>query len=203
MDDEVQPIELRNWLTQLHGGFQQDDSVVSKMRSLGTERIFPHLRDALTDPDPELRCQAALAIFYLDPIGGIDSILQLLDDPEIVVRWHTCGLLHDLGNQSAVEPLIQTMKTDPDPQVRNTAAYALGGIGDPHAVPALIETMDTDHELDELGHSASGCAATALDDILKTNHTRIKHADRLCTMQPGRRNLDLLKTEAMELYRNL
>ncbi len=66
-----------------------------------------------------------------------------------------------------------------------------------------IETLDNDHEPDELGHSASGCAATALDNILKTNHTRIKYADGLCTMQPWRLDLDLLKTEAMELYRNL
>ena len=87
--------------------------------------------------------------------------------------------------------------------VRNTAAYALGGIGDPVAIPALIETLDNDHERDELGYSASGCVATALDNILKTNHTRIKFADSLCTMQPDPVDFEFLKAEAMGLYRNL
>ncbi len=65
--------------------------------------------------------------------------------------------------------------------VRNTAAYTLGGIGDPVAIPPLIDTMDNDHEQDELGHPAGGCAATALDNLLKTNYTRLKFADGLCT----------------------
>ncbi len=65
----------------------------------------------------------------------------------------TTSLIH------ALEPLVRLMKTDPDPQVRNTAAYALGGIGDIRAIPALIETLDNDHEFDEMGHSASSCAA--------------------------------------------
>ena len=93
------------------------------------------------------------------------------------------------------------MQTDPDPTVRNTAAYALGGIGDPSAIPALIKTLDEDHEFDELGYSASWCAATALDDIIKTNHTRIKLSDNLCTMTRTKPDLVLLKAQALEFYR--
>ncbi len=161
-----------------------------------------YLREMLGVPDPELRCQAALAIFYVAPIDGLELLVGLLDDVESFVRWHTCGLLHDIGDQRAIEPLIHLMKSDPDPQVRNTAAYALGGIGDARAIPALIETMDNDHEFDELGHSASSCAATALDDILKSNHTRIKLSGDLCTMSRQTPDLAELKTQAIELFRN-
>ena len=206
MDDEIEPNELRDWLTQLHGpGSDRDgrDNVIAKMRSIGSERLFPILGGFLRDPDREFRCLVSEAIFHIDPQAGVALLLPLLDDPEWVVRVEICGLMHDIGDKRAVQPLIQILKTDPDPMVRNTAAYALGGIGDPIAIPALIETLDNDHERDELGYSASGSAATALDNILKTNHTRIKFADGLCTMQPWRLDLDLLKAEAMELYRNL
>jgi len=94
------------------------------------------------------------------------------------------------------------MKSDTDAQVRGTAAYALGGIGHAAAIPALIETLEIDHEYDQLGHSPSWCAATALDDILKTNHTRVRITDRLCTMPAKAPDLDLLKAQAMEFYRN-
>jgi HEAT repeat protein len=194
--------EIRNWLTQLRGGAAQDEAVIGSMRSFGLERLIPYLREMLGAPDPELRCQAALAIFYVAPIDGLDLLLGLFDDVESVVRWHTCGLLHDIGDQRAIEPLIYLMKTDPDRQVRNTAAYALGGIGDARAIPALIETMDNDHEFDELGHSASSCAATALDDIMKSNYTRVKLSGDLCTMSRKTPDLAVLKSLAMELFRN-
>ena len=194
--------EIRSWLTQLRGGATQDETVICSMRSFGLERLIPYLREMLGASDRELRCQAALAIFYVAPIDGLDLLLGLLDDVESVVRWHTCGLLHDIGDQRAIEPLIHLMKTDRDPQVRNTVAYALGGIGDARAIPALIETMDNDHEFDELGHSASSCAATALDDIMKTNYTRVRLSGGLCTMSRKTPDLAVLKSQAMELFRN-
>jgi HEAT repeat protein len=203
VDKELQLNDLRDLLSQLCGGFQQDDPVIAKLRAIPRERLFRYLRKLLNDPDFEMRCQAALAVFYVDPTGGVDLLLPSLNDPEWGVRVQICGLLHDIAYKRAVEPLIQIMKTDPSPMVRNTAAYALGGIADPAAIPALIETVDNDHEPDELGHTASGCAQTALDNILKTDHTRIKFADGLCTMQPKRLDLDELKAEAMELYRTL
>ena len=205
MNDEIQPDILRDWLPALCGASDDPNraKMIEKMHSIGLSRLRSALQELLRDPDSEMRCYAELAVFHVAPQEGLFLLLPLLDDPEVVVRWHTCGLLHDIGDKRAVQPLIQIMKTDPDPQVRNTAAYALGGVGDPSAIPALIETLDNDHEWDELGYSASSCAATALDDILKTNHTRIKLSDDFCTMQPKQLDLDLLKAKAMELYHNL
>jgi HEAT repeat protein len=171
------------------------------MRSVGAERLFPYLREALNDPDPEFRCRAALAVFYVDTRAGFDLILLLLDDPDSTVRWQACGLLHDMADARAAPRLIEVMQGDPDPQVRGTAAYALGGIGDPSAIPALLQTLEHDHECDELGYTASGSAATALDDILKTQHTRIKFPGGLCTLPGAKLDLALLKTQAMEFYR--
>ena len=203
MEEAAQINELRNLLMQLCGGSRQDAPVVAKLRAVDADRLFAGLRELLEDSDPELRCRTALAIYYVDPKDGCEWLVRLLDDSEWIVRVEVCGLLHDLADKRAVHALIQRMKTDPNPMVRNTAAYALGGIADPVAIPSLIEALDNDHEPDELGHSTSGCAETALDNILRTNHTRIKCADGLCTMQPMRPDIGKLKMEAMELYRSL
>lgn len=116
--------------------------MIAKMRSIGSERLFPILGGFLSDPDSEFRCLVSEAIIHIDPQAGVSLLLPLLDDPEWVVRVQICGLMHDIGDKRAVQPLIHIMKTDPDPMVRNTAAYALGGIGDPIPIPALIETLD-------------------------------------------------------------
>jgi PBS lyase HEAT-like repeat len=84
--------------------------------------------------------------------------------------------------------------------VRGTAAYALGGIGSPAAIPALLAVLGSDNEADELGHTPSGSAATALDDILGTSQARIKLSESLCTMRPGEPDLDLLRQTATERY---
>jgi len=202
--DEIQASEVRDWLTKLQGpGAEVRDEVIARMRSAGSSTLFPILSRFLEDPDCEIRCIAAEAIFHIDGVAGVPLLLPLLGDPEWVVRVEICGLMHDIADRRAVQALIHAMKTDPNPMVRNTATYGLGGIGDPVAIPALIETLDTDHELDELGHTAGGCAATALDNILQTNHTRIRLADGLCTVQPRKTDLDMLKQQAMELYRSL
>jgi HEAT repeat protein len=99
-----------------------------------------------------------------------------------------------------LSPVIRVLQGDPDPQVRNTAAFALGGIGSPAAIPALLAALESDHELDELGHSASSCAETALDDILGTDETRIRLSDGLCKMQERPPDLDLLRRLAREMY---
>ncbi|WP_166819981.1 HEAT repeat domain-containing protein [Thalassoroseus pseudoceratinae] len=203
MAKDVQVEEFRFWLTRLGGNREQEAATVAQMRLIESNRFFALLHEVLAMADAELRCQAALAVFHVEPSGGVEFLVSLLDDPEWIVRVEACGLLHDIAETAAVSALNRTMRSDPHPMVRNTAAYALGGIGDPVAIPALIEALDNDHEPDELGHTTSACAMTALDNILKTNHTRIKSSEGLCQMQPEPTDVETLKAEAMEVFRNL
>jgi HEAT repeat protein len=170
------------------------------MRGEGAERLFPLLVPMLTGPDPEGRCTACEAVLWVDARRALELVLPLLADPEVTVRWYACGCLHDFGDDRAIDPLIRVLQGDPDAQVRGTAAYALGGIGSPAAIPALLAAMESDHELDLHGHSASSCAATALDDILGTNETRIKVSEKLCRMRAGKPDLDRLRRLAVERY---
>ena len=174
--------------------------VVEEMQAVGTDTVVPLLAAKLADPDMEVRCRAILALLFVDAGRAIDLVLPMLHDPEDTVRRHACGCLHDFGDERAVGPLVTVLTGDSDPQVRGTAAYALGGVGSPAAIPALLEAMDSDHEPDFLGHSASSCAATALDDILGTNETRIRVSDSLRQMRSGKPDLNRLRRLAMELF---
>lgn len=192
--------QLQEWLALLHKGSEGRNRAVAEMRNAGADRLFPHLLAMLSDIDPEVRCLACEAIVLVDGLRALESILPLLDDPDVTVRWFACGCLHDFADERAVTPLIRLLQTDSDAQVRGTAAYALGGIGSPAAIPALLTAMESDHEFDELGHSASSAAATALDDILDTSETRLKLSSTLCQMQPAKPDLDRLRRLARERY---
>jgi len=103
--------------------------------------------------------------------------------------------------EQSVSALVRVMRSDPDSQVRGTAAYALGGIGRPSAIPDLLAVLGVENECDIHGHSASSCAATALDDILGTHETRIHVGGGLCCMAEWPPDLGRLRRLAGELFR--
>jgi HEAT repeat protein len=197
---------LEGWLARLGGpgfkGFEDRDQAVAEMRAEGTDRLIPLLVPMLRDPDPELGCKACEALLWVDAHRALEPVVAVLDDPDETVRWYACLCLHTFGDERAVGWLIQVLRGDPDAQVRGAAAYALGGIGSPAAIPALLAAMESDHELDMHGHSASSCAAGALDDILGTNETRIKISATLCRMREGEPDLHRLRRMAEERYQH-
>jgi HEAT repeat protein len=197
---------LQQWFRLLYygEGFQGSEArerALTEMRDAGAKRLFPLLVPMLGDHDCDVRCKACHAILWTDAGKGLELVLPLLSDADTTVRWHVCGLLHDFGDTRALDALLERLKKDTNEQVRGTAAFALGGIGSPRAIPALVETMESDHAVDQLGHTPSSCAATALDDILGTNETRLRLSDPIRTMRAGTPDLDKLKRRAMAAYR--
>ncbi len=158
----------------------------------------------LSDPDPPVRLAACEALFFVDARRALELALPLLEDPESGIRWFVCGCLHDCGDKQAIARLIRVLQDDSDAQIRGSAAHALGGIGrrtgSPAAIPALLAAMESDHESDMHGHSPRSSAATALDDILGTNETRIRQPDGLCMMRRGEPDLGLLRRLAVERF---
>jgi HEAT repeat protein len=193
---------VERWLALMDGpGWEGPEArarAVDEMRASGFDAVMPLLAAKLADSDPDVRCNAVTALLFVDAGRAIDIVLPMLHDPE--VRGPVCGCLHDFGDARAVGPLVAVLEGDPDPYMRSTAAYALGGVGDPAAIPALLRALDRDHEPDIHGHSASSCAATALDDILGTNETRVRVSGSLCRMRMGEPDLDLLRRLALERF---
>jgi HEAT repeat protein len=183
--------QLDGWLALLGGpgyrGREAQEWAVAQLRTAGADRLFPLLNPMLADPDPVVRCTACEAVLFVDAQRAMNLVLHVLDDPNVTVRWHACGCLHDHGDERAVAALVGVLRGDPDAQVRGSAASALGGIGSPGAIPALLAAIDSDHEEDIHGHSAASCAARALDDILGTEETRITVSETICRMRGGRR----------------
>jgi HEAT repeat protein len=69
---------------------------------------------------------------------GLWMYLDDLDEPANHPFAVYC--LNQLGSE-AVEPLMNLLRTDDDPDARFGAAHALGGIGDPKAIPALMDAF--------------------------------------------------------------
>jgi hypothetical protein len=194
--------QLDRWLSLIRGPaligpaavvFPRRAQAIAEMHAAGAERLFPLLRPMLSDPDPAVRFAACEAAFFVDARRALELALPLLADPESGIRWLVCLCLHAVRDERAIGPLIGVLQGDSSAQVRGEAAYALGGIGSPVAIPALLAAMESDHEPDMHGHSASSCAATALDDILGTNETRIRLPNGNYTLRRGKPDLDLLR----------
>ena len=100
------------------------EGVIAELRRLGWPAMAAALKPLLTLPVAELRCRAAEGAAVAGAAEAWELILPLLEDPEPFVRWHTCGLLHDLGDEWAVDALVRRVTADPDPQVALAAVRA-------------------------------------------------------------------------------
>jgi HEAT repeat protein len=93
---------------------------------------------ALKDQNDDVRCQAAgaLAKFGTAPV---ELLTDMLRDPDADARITAAGILGDIRDPFAVEPLIGALHDEND-DVRGAAGGALVQIGSP-AVPPLIDAM--------------------------------------------------------------
>jgi hypothetical protein len=113
-----------------------------------------HWLDALKDPRPAVRRQAAQALAAIFPAAkeAVPSLLAALKDSEVSVRGEAAAALVKIDPRHIAEAqpsLIAALK-DKDPEVRCTAAQGLGQVGAParSAVPLLQATLkDTNRQV--------------------------------------------------------
>jgi hypothetical protein len=139
--------------------------VVEKIRGLNKEEV-DILVNQLRNSDGEVRCDAATALLIIDNHKYMESILPLLEDPLDYVRWDVAGLLHDFGDEAAIESLIKVILKDTDDDVRHNACFALSAIGDARALPALRHVLVNDKGEDYEGRRVSDMAKEAIESIL-------------------------------------
>ncbi|HEX3054018.1 MAG TPA: HEAT repeat domain-containing protein [Aggregatilineaceae bacterium] len=73
---------------------------------------------------------------------AFNLLLEMLKSDNPTKRDVAAGLVGELGNLDAVEPLLETLKTDEDGEVRSSAAYALGRLGDSRAFDELLNALN-------------------------------------------------------------
>jgi len=101
----------------------------------------------------------------------VNDVIAYLEKQEVYLgRSNACRVLGNIGDKSAVKPLVKAMK-DEYADVRVYAAEALGKIKDPAAVQCLIKALD-----DRIG-DVKAEAAKALGKI--GNKKAIPHLKKL------------------------
>lgn len=159
--------QVRRLFEKLHTSDRAGrDALINELRKLDRPLLLSVLAEMLPDPDDEARCDTAEALLRIDPEAGVPLVLPLLEAPQDFVRWHVCGLLHDFGDERAVEPLTKVILNDPDGDVRHIACYALGKIGASRALPALQWVQQNDRGTDYEGDPVSRMAEEAIESIL-------------------------------------
>ncbi len=164
------PIDARrvtSLLAELHrfepGAREQ---AIATLNALDRGAVIRELVSLLNSRDLELHCDAAESLLRIDSDQTIDLILPLLADPESTVRWATCGMLHDFGDQRVIPWLVPVLLNDPEADVRLMAAYALSAIGDHSALPALRQASQLDDGEDYEGRRVRDAAAEAIENIV-------------------------------------
>ena len=99
-------------------------------------RPEPDLVVLLSDPEPQLRRRAALALGRVCLPEGVAPLVSSLADPEVEVRQMSAFALGLLGDETATPALLGALD-DPEPLVQGRAAEALGRIGAVDAAPAI------------------------------------------------------------------
>ncbi|MBI5810582.1 MAG: HEAT repeat domain-containing protein, partial [Deltaproteobacteria bacterium] len=102
------------------------------------------LRNALKDPEQDVRAKAAKGAGKLKDRGALAGLIALLADPHWVVRLHAARALGLIGDINAI-PHIKARLNDENWQVRRVAAESLGRFGGA-AYPALMEVSLKDSD---------------------------------------------------------
>ena len=140
---------------------------------LGDSRANGPLVQLLSDPEPEVRREAALALSQLAPPQAFPALVKLLGDPADEVRAAGCRALGGLHDSRALAPLCQALQDDYE-SVRIAAANALGLLGDSQAVALLCEAVLLERLQDPqiaciraLGQLADAGSLPALKQLLR------------------------------------
>jgi Sulfatase/HEAT repeats len=117
-------------------------------RELGEELAFssrPSLRAALSDGDPALHAEAALALGQMTDRAALPALIALLGVPE--ARHRAALALGRMRDRRALPALVETLR-DVSPERRRLAAHYLGFVGDAGTLPPL-EAARTDPRVRE------------------------------------------------------
>jgi len=148
------------------------EAASSILSSIADDRVVEPLMSALLSEDWVVRMHASQALGRLACVQAIDTLVLLLQDKVPAVRDEATAALKAIGEQavspllealkdkdwrvrlkatetlgvleskSAVQPLLEIVKGDPDTAVRQDAIRALGNIGDPSATEYLLGLLD-------------------------------------------------------------
>jgi len=172
-------------------------------RELFHEAILRRAETGTADPYERLRLYCGELLIWARRNDAAAFTLALLEDSSEHVRGGIAQILGHLKDDRYVDPLVRLARSDKSPFVRGCAASGLGGQDPIAAIPVLLELLNKDHEENgTTGHSPSGCAARALDELMKTEWTQKRLGDSLRSLNPDGTDLESLKAQALIFLRH-
>jgi HEAT repeat protein len=137
------------------------------LQEFGLENIFTIAQKMLSSEDENMRCAGAEMLMRIDSNRGLPLILPLLQDEEEGVRSFICGIIHDFGDDRAVNGIMQLLMKENDGTVRHHAAFALGGIGTVDIIPRIKEFVEKETATDWEGRSVQQQFYKSIEEIVK------------------------------------
>lgn len=148
--------ELRIELTS--GNSEIKRSALAEIRNQRTPEVSRLAIPALTDKDEIVRATAAGSVVFLPPSEASAALLPLLSDKAEIVRREAAYSLGNVGDPSAIGPLVQLLQRDKIIEVKGAAAVALGQIGDAGGVDALLGILKNNRPTDDNEFLRRACA---------------------------------------------
>ncbi len=154
--------EIKSILTDLESNnpSQQAKAIIEVIEPEIDEAI-PVIIKLLQSPDAMVRCNAAYALGQLD-IDDVEttgkSLLELINDPEELVRSEVIETLGVLEYQPALKAIENALLNDYSALVRASAAEALGSL----EMTQAIETLETVLNKEKEDQSVKAYAANSL-----------------------------------------
>ena len=124
-----------------HGDTEQKRSALFTIRNLQTEQTSRIAIPALKDDSEIVRATAAYSVIFLPSDEAASVLLHNLNDKSALVRRETAYALGEVGNISAVNPLLTILQKDKILEVRTASVIALGKIGDVSAIDELNKIL--------------------------------------------------------------
>jgi|GEM_PF-520648 len=178
---------------------------------LGDEVAAEPLTQLFYDADENTRLKAVSAFRRFRSASAVNPLLQLLNDTNVAIRQRAVDALGEMGNLSALERLIVTLKTDAAVEVRMAAAKALGLLRSPKALPALEEALDDELTvrcrcIAALGDIGDASTLPALLAMLRDSTPEVRYHASQALAEVGHQNSrkpleDLLSDENLMVRR--
>ncbi len=104
--------------------------------------VTTRLQTLITNGDEVDRCYAIQGLVTIRDAGSTALFVKCLRDDDIDVCVDAATALGELGGESAVSTLIESLINDPDGEVKVACVKALASLGDSEAIPHLLKLAE-------------------------------------------------------------
>lgn len=125
------------------GCFLKDEDIDVRRRAAAYLGEFPgdktlqFLSQALKDSQPTVREEVLKSLARVRGVVACQLALSALKDDDILVRLTAVTSLGEIGDDTALQPLMEIMFGQDEEEIRAWAAWSLGEIGDTRAIEPL------------------------------------------------------------------